>query len=595
MNIHTHAARGDIAAVIAELARGIAVDVRDDEGCTALMVAAQNPEADVEILEFLIARGANVNAVRSRKKRRNAPLDDAGRASLEQLGVDTSIYDKAEDIYDRHSVLSYAVRGATYDQVAVLLGAGADVYYVSDHGYSVLISAMYRTDFGSENHQAILHALIDRGAPLDIVTKYGESALGVASQRGEFSIVFHLLEHGADPTPLGWTPLFFEVARENLAGVAKLVDEGADLEQRDARERTPFLLSVHAGNLEIAEFLLERGSDPSAKGRCGQTALMVAISRHDATMLQWLIDLGWDVEEPDEFGDFPLNLAAQGGSLDCVKVLLDAGASAARRDPYDHSVIRAAHSPEIVHLLAVAGEDLCEVGSEMRRILVGTEAEVGFELSREDYQASKHRVFGADNPERMNNPLWDMMIRTRMDAFHCANQFGDTYYDREPVWCFARFGHTFTQLPDGCYVEIGGEHEDHYDPDFCIYNDIVVHHGGGTFDIFGYPEDVFPPTDFHSATLVWPYIYIVGCLGYPEQRRPGETPVFRLHCETWAIEPVECTGDMPGWIYDHKAVLVQGRKIQISGGQIVDESTAELVKNTKPFVLDLDSLSWRRE
>ena len=43
-----------------------------------------------------------------------------------------------------------------------------------------------------------------------------------------------------------------------------------------------------------------------------------------------------------------------------------------------------------------------------------------------------------------------------------------------PVWCFSRFGTSLTELPDGRFVQIGGEHEDFYDPDFCIYNDVTV-------------------------------------------------------------------------------------------------------------------------
>lgn len=80
--------------------------------------------------------------------------------------------------------------------------------------------------------------------------------------------------------------------------------------------------------------------------------------------------------------------------------------------------------------------------------------------------------------------------------------FDDTDSLDEPVWCFHRFGKSITEFPDGRIIEIGGEHEDYYDPDFCIYNDVVVHYGGGRFEIFGYPEEVFPPTDSHSATLV---------------------------------------------------------------------------------------------
>lgn len=43
-----------------------------------------------------------------------------------------------------------------------------------------------------------------------------------------------------------------------------------------------------------------------------------------------------------------------------------------------------------------------------------------------------------------------------------------------PTWCFDRFGRSTAWLPDGRVVLIAGEHKDSYDPDFCIYNDVVV-------------------------------------------------------------------------------------------------------------------------
>ena len=54
--------------------------------------------------------------------------------------------------------------------------------------------------------------------------------------------------------------------------------------------------------------------------------------------------------------------------------------------------------------------------------------------------------------------------------------------DDGPIWTFDRMGRTETELPDGRVVCVGGEHEDFYDPDFCIYNDVVIYHGDGTFD-----------------------------------------------------------------------------------------------------------------
>ena len=93
-----------------------------------------------------------------------------------------------------------------------------------------------------------------------------------------------------------------------------------------------------------------------------------------------------------------------------------------------------------------------------------------------------------------------MADRSRLDAYR-ANQVlqGPPSIDAGPMWCFERFGQSTTPL-GAVTVLIGGEHEDHYDPDFHIYNDLVVIAPGGGTEIYGYPRSVFPPTDFHSAT-----------------------------------------------------------------------------------------------
>jgi hypothetical protein len=147
-------------------------------------------------------------------------------------------------------------------------------------------------------------------------------------------------------------------------------------------------------------------------------------------------------------------------------------------------------------------------------------------------------------------------------------------------------------------VQIGGEHEDFYDPDFFIYNDVVIHDGRGDFQIYGYPRDVFPPTDFHTATLCPDGIYIIGCLGYLEQRQPEFTPVYRLTLESWRIEPVKTSGEMPGWIHKHRARYEHERNVLwISGGElyvIAQDGTEQLVPNLHQFELDLTQLTWRR-
>jgi hypothetical protein len=147
-------------------------------------------------------------------------------------------------------------------------------------------------------------------------------------------------------------------------------------------------------------------------------------------------------------------------------------------------------------------------------------------------------------------------------------------------------------------VQIGGEHEDYYDADLFIYNDVVLHYGRGGFEIYEYPREVFAPTDFHTATLGADGIYIVGSLGYPEQRRAGETPLYRLKLDSWEIEPVNTKGERPGWIRGHKARYDPARNaIRVAGGEIhvaAEGGKLKVVPNQERFELDISRLNWRR-
>jgi hypothetical protein len=145
-------------------------------------------------------------------------------------------------------------------------------------------------------------------------------------------------------------------------------------------------------------------------------------------------------------------------------------------------------------------------------------------------------------------------------------------------------------------VQIGGEHEDYYDRDFCIYNEVIVHGLPGQFQILGYPKDVFPPTDFHSATYIDGYIYILGGLGYHGTRQFGTTPCYRLNCKTWQMEEVQTTGEKPGWIYKHKCHF-RKEALVVSGGKIcrLNDGKEEHDGNAAVFTLALATMSWTRQ
>jgi hypothetical protein len=213
-------------------------------------------------------------------------------------------------------------------------------------------------------------------------------------------------------------------------------------------------------------------------------------------------------------------------------------------------------------------------------------------VTPQDFAEWRKPRFGDANPTRLDNPLWASLVHDRINAWQVAKRFDwERTPGAGPTWCFDRFGQSTTALADGRTIYIGGEHEDYYDPDFYIYNDVVIVAPSGDVAIYGYPRDVFPPTDFHSATLFGDAIVIVGSLGYSDARTAGTTPVYRLALATKAIEPIATTGDPPGWIHKHTATLA-GTTLTIRGGLL--EAGDSLDENIDDWALDVATWRWTR-
>ncbi len=482
------------------------------------------------------------------------------------------------------------LKGGELGRVSALVAAGADIRYRTENGYDALIDAVHGPE---ETLLAMLRLLIGQGVELSGVSNYGESGLSVLSRLGRFDGVRLLLEAGADRRHLGWTALHAAAALGSLDDVRASL--GADLEALDSWERTPFLLAVLAGDIPKAALLLESGAKADARGRCGCPPLSYAVQGGHPAMARWLLERGADLRQGDDLGELPFGLAVSNDEVECVEVLLGAGAAVE-----DH--IGSARSRAMIQRLLAAGADPAAMGRHGLNLLLGltTSAEPLAGVTPEQFRAGRGRTFGASNPTRMNVPFWEAMARSGLNAYTARSRFEASPFDEVagPVWCADRFGQSLTLLPDGGAVLIGGEHEDFYDPDFCIYNDVFVFAPDGSVTILGYPEDVFPPTDFHSATRVGGSVWIIGSLGYQGTRRFGETPVHRLDLDTFRMVRVQTSGAAPGWIYEHKAAAMPGG-IRVWGGKVAepgkDGGGEHHRDNGEAFVLDLGRLVWRAD
>jgi ankyrin repeat protein len=595
-DIHEAARAGNLDELRRLIAEGVPVDLYDEEsGHTPLMMACMSPQAGIEVLEFLVESGADVNACEKEKGLPEVDMDGL----MESEFVDEETREMLKQLESMRGSFIPEVKSlplvvfetVSLEKLKFLFEHGADLQARSSNGYTLVITATCaaRTE--------VMDYLIAAGAPLDGVTSFGESVLRILSREGRFDEVRKLLAVGADPVSLGWTPLMHAVTAGDLSQVEVLVEGGADLETVDFWERTAFLMAIHAGSCDIAGYLLRKGARRDVKGRCGRPAMAYPASRDDVHTLQWLLDRAFDPEEADQFGDPPLKNAVEAGAIHCVRLLLDAGADWQGAAFSGEPLINSASEPEIIRMLVERGEKLADLEGDALRSFIGLGRTSDLPISREEYLAGRFRRFGASNPERMDIPFWKAMVRCGWTGYQAGKQFDDDSYNRgAPAWCYDRFGMSLTALPDGRFIQIAGEHEDHYDPDFCIYNEVFIHDGKGGFEILGYPEEVFPPTDFHSATLVGNWIYIIGNLGYPEFRKIGRTPVYRLDTVTCRIEAVATSGQEPGWIHRHRAILEDG-KIRISGGEIqleAEDGSQSIEDHKFSYWFDPASGRWER-
>src|SRR5271157_2206879 len=90
--------------------------------------------------------------------------------------------------------------------------------------------------------------------------------------------------------------LLRSIAQKDKAGVEKLLNKGADVNQGDEEEgQTPLISAVTEGDKEIAEILLRNGADVNGRDLDGWCALMWAAELNRNEIVLFLLDNGADI------------------------------------------------------------------------------------------------------------------------------------------------------------------------------------------------------------------------------------------------------------------------------------------------------------
>jgi ankyrin repeat protein len=184
--LHAAAANGDAAEIERLIAAGERPDIQDARSRTPLHVAVfrKHPQA----VHVLLRLGANPNA--RDDQRFDALTIAAAQNDIDMVRIVLERGAAAGNVtgpYDGTALSAAAHRGHL-DIVRVLIAAKAPLDHVNARGWTALIETVVLGN-GGPNFVAIVKALVEAGADVDIKDRHGLTALSYARQRRYQEIV----------------------------------------------------------------------------------------------------------------------------------------------------------------------------------------------------------------------------------------------------------------------------------------------------------------------------------------------------------------------------------------------------------------------
>jgi len=310
--------KGDVDRVKTLLAEGIAeVNYRDKNDITPLMKAAE--AGHEKVVKLLLAQGADVNLQNN--------LEEAFSRWTSKHGNELG--------------LEFLLELGEFKITALMKASG-------------------------NGHEKVVKLLLDKGADVNLQSKYAETALMKASGNGHEKVVKVLLAKGAevdqgegtsDGTALSQA---FEEGHEEV--VKLLLAKGADANLRDVIGRTILMraLSSEDVNEKMVKVLLAGGADANLRYKDGSTALIKYSDLRNEAVVKLLLAGGAKIDLQNKYGETALMKAASRGEEEIVKLLLASGADVALQNEDGKTACGKARSLRLCRLIHPGGMGFLE-------------------------------------------------------------------------------------------------------------------------------------------------------------------------------------------------------------------------------------------
>lgn len=132
--------------------------------------------------------------------------------------------------------------------------------------------------------------------------------------------------------PIAEPALSNAVIRGDFKETQRIVASGANINSKDALDRTPLHLAAFYGRMKTIEFLISNGAEIDARDHIGMTPLHAAVISGGRQSVQLLLGKKADIHAQTETGQTALHLSAATGQPRLTRFLIEQGANPSQKD-----------------------------------------------------------------------------------------------------------------------------------------------------------------------------------------------------------------------------------------------------------------------
>lgn len=298
------------------------LDMQDKNGDTALHLSIKNNQ--LSSTAFLLKSRASLKIKNNKGLTADKLMPNEALASLNEMVINGLVEKQLAS-----NIIKKAIKGNLEEKKAKsTIKRIIEQMVDKDNNKAIHIAVI-------KNNKEALNYLIKLGTTnLNEANKYGNTALHLAVNKGDFKITKLLLEAKAD---------------------MKLLNKNGE---------SVLSIAINKGNVKIVEALLEAKVDIKLLNN----ALYQAINKGNLAIVEALLKAGAEVNSRNKNGNYPLHLAAQSGHEDILSALLKKGAKVnvvnQNNDTPLHSAVRVKGNLALVQRLVTAKADIYAINKE---------------------------------------------------------------------------------------------------------------------------------------------------------------------------------------------------------------------------------------